>query len=270
MGVAQWLAAPGHPEANLGAALSCVAQARSMGAELVVLPELWLCGCDPATLPEDAAAAAVRPGDHTMEILARVASEQRIWLVAGSVPEREGDSLFNTCFVFRPTGAVVARHRKVHLYPPIGDDKVFAAGDRLTTFSDRSLGDVGIVVGFDGDFPEVGGSLARRGIRLVVAPTAFEVEAAHWWDLVSPALALVNGQWWVQANQCGRTGSGTFLGGSRVLAPSGTVIAEAARAVPGVTPPPEVVVRRIDLRITEHLEPTSDLLRHGRRPDVYS
>lgn len=270
VGIAQWLALAGQPEANLAAALSLIAEARAMGAELMVLPELWLSGYDPATLATDAVKSAVEAGDPVVTRLSAAAREHRMWLVAGSLPEAEGGRLFNTCFVFGPSGKLVTRHRKAHLYPPRGEESIFTAGDSLTTFSDPSLGSVGVVICFDGDFPEVAAAVSRGGARLVVAPCACEVESAQWWDLVYPATALVNGQWWVQANQCGRMSSGTYLGGSRVVAPSGTVIAEAARALPGVTPPAEVLVRRIDLRIGDQCDPRSELLRTRRRPDLYA
>ena len=110
--------------------------------------------------------------------------------VAGSVPELGDDgSVYDTALVFDP------RRRAGRLAPqgaPLPararEHAVFAPGDRLTTFDDPALGRVGVVVGFDGDFPEVARSLALRGARLVLAACACEVEAAAAWDLLHPAL----------------------------------------------------------------------------------
>ena len=60
-----------------------------------------------------------------------------------------------------------------------------------------------------------------RGARLVVAPSAYEVEGATTWDVLYPALALANSQWWIQSNQCGAHGTTTLLGASRIVAPTG-------------------------------------------------
>ena len=32
---------------------------------------------------------------------------------AGSIPERDGDKLYNTCTVFNPDGELIAKYRKV-------------------------------------------------------------------------------------------------------------------------------------------------------------
>jgi predicted amidohydrolase len=146
---------------------------------------------------------------------------------------------------------------------------VFCAGDRLTTFEDPALGVVGVVIGFDGDFPEVAGTLARRRARLVVAPASYEVEGAATWDVLYPAVALANSQWWVQSNQCGAHATTTLLGASRIVAPTGTVVAEATRAVPGSTHPPELLVQRIDLQLAYQRDEVGALLEEGRRAELY-
>jgi len=193
-----------------------------------------------------------------------------MWLVAGSVPELASDGkLFNTALVFNPEGELVAWHRKAHLYPPTSEPSIFGPGDCLTTFDDPKLGTVGVVICFDGDFPEVARTLALRGARLVVAPSAYEVEGATAWDVLYPALALANSQWWIQSNQCGAHATTTLLGASRIVAPTGTVLAEAGRTVPGKTPPPELLVHRIDLHLAHHNDGISSLLEEGRRPGLY-
>jgi len=193
-----------------------------------------------------------------------------MWLVAGSVPELgEDGALYNTALVYNPQGDLVAWHRKAHLYPLTGELSIFRPGDRLTTFKDSTLGVVGVVVSFDGDFPEVAQTLARRGARLVVAPAAYEIEGATTWDVLYPALALVNSQWWIQSNQCGAHAGTTFMGGSRIVAPTGTVVVEATRSVPGSTHPPELLVQRIDLQLAYQREGIGTLLDEGRRPLLY-
>jgi hypothetical protein len=61
IGIAQWLATPGGPKRNLQVALDMIDLAAARGVELLVLPELWPCGYDPATLADDARQAAEPP-----------------------------------------------------------------------------------------------------------------------------------------------------------------------------------------------------------------
>ena len=37
-------------------------------------------------------------------------------ILLGSLPERDGDKLYNTCPIFNPLGDLVAKHRKMHLF----------------------------------------------------------------------------------------------------------------------------------------------------------
>ena len=270
IGIAQWLATPGGPKRNLQVALDMIDLAAARGVELLVLPELWPCGYDPATLADDARQAAEpRDGPRTRRLAAATLAAD-MWLVAGSVPELGDDgALYNTALVFNPHGELVASHRKAHLYPPTGEPSIFRRGDSLTTFEDPTLGVVGIVICFDGDFPEVARTLGLRGARLVVAPSAYEVEGATMWDVLYPALALANSQWWIQSNQCGAHATTTLLGASRIVAPTGTIVAEATRAVPGCMHPPELLVQRIDLHLAYQRNGIGTLLEEGRRPSLY-
>jgi predicted amidohydrolase len=268
---AQWLAVPGDPAANLDAACQWIGRAAAAGADVVVLPEMWPCGYDGASLAADAAAAAEPvPGERT-QIIASLAREHAIWVFAGTMPERDGLQLYNTATVFSRAGELIACHRKAHLYPLVGEDKIFGAGDRLTSFQDRELGHVALIVCFDGDFPEVGWALAARGAELVVMPSAYEWEARAYWDRFYPAAAMAGGQWWVLVNQCGSTPSGTLLGASKVISPAGEVLAEARRAAPGESPPPELLVcRLVDTAETGQAREFARQLRDLRRPELYA
>jgi predicted amidohydrolase len=270
--VAQWLAVPGDPSANLDAARHWIDRAAAAGADVIVLPELWACGYDVASLASDAAAAAQPVPGPLTETVGALARQHGLWVFAGSVPERDGDRIFNTATVFSRAGELVAVHRKAHLYTPTGEDAVFAAGPGLTTFTDPELGQVAVTVCYDGDFPEVAAALAARGADLVIQPAAYEWEARAYWDRYYPGAALANGQWWVLANQCGSTASGTLLGGSKIISPAGAVLAEAQRAAPppAASPAPELLLGRLEeTEETKDARAFAEQLRAARRSDMY-
>jgi len=267
---AQWLAAPGDHEGNLDTAALLINRAGAAGADLVVLPELWACGYDVSTLAADAAAAAERVPGRRTAVLSDLARRHGMWVFAGSVPESDGGQIYNTALVFNREGAMVARHRKAHLYQPTGEETIFAAGDCLTSFVDRELGHVGVIVCYDGDFPGAGQALAARGVDLVIQPSAYEWEARAYWEIFYPAAALANGQWWVMVNQCGSTASGTLLGGSKVISPAGQVLARACTAAPGSTPAPELLLCRLaESDEIEEARGFAALLRDSQRPELY-
>jgi predicted amidohydrolase len=241
IGMAQWLPGCNEPDRNLRDALAFVDDLAQRGCDLVVLPELWPCGYDPATLAQDAAAAAEPVEGPRGQRLSTAARTHGIWLFAGSVPERDGDVLYNTAVVYGPDGELAAAHRKVYLYTPLGEDDVFAAGTEPTVVHVDGIGTVGISTCFDGDHPAYARRLHDLGARVVVEPAAYEVAAESWWDVLYPANALVNGQWWLMANQCGDE----LLGKSRIIAPDGTVAAQAARVGEGDAT--ELLVASVDL-----------------------
>ena len=230
VGVAQWLAAPGRPDENEATAARLIGELAGRGADLVVLPELWVCGYDVSSLAADAAAAAEPLSGPLVGRLGELARRHGIWLAAGSVPERPepGARLFNTALLFGRDGELAAWHRKFRLYSPLGEDRVFAAGTGVTVCRTEELGVVGLAVCFDGDFPETARSLRAAGADLVLLPSAYETGAAKWWRTLYPAHALSNGQWWVMANQCGTNPGGELLGESQVISPEGEVVARAS------------------------------------------
>lgn len=241
IGIAQWLPVCGKPQQNLCDALSFVDDLANRGCDLVILPELWPCGYDPASLARDAAGAAESLSGPRGEALSNAASAHDIWLFAGSVPERDGDDLYNTAVVYGPDGRLQAAHRKVYLYTPLGEHEVFSAGTEPTVLPIDGIGTVGLSTCFDGDHPAYARRLHDLGARVVVAPCAYEVAAESWWNILYPANALANGQWWVMANQCG----GELLGMSRVIGPDGSIIAHARRV--GDNADSELLVVTVDL-----------------------
>src|SRR6185437_14997318 len=145
----------------MSVALGMMDDAASRGVELLLLPELWSCGYDPETLSRDVQAdAEPRDGPRSTQ-LGEAARRREMWLAAGTVPELGEDGrIYDTALVYNPRGELVAWHRKAHLYPPTREPSAFTPGDRLTSFDDPTLGRVGLVVSFDGDFPEVARTLA--------------------------------------------------------------------------------------------------------------
>jgi predicted amidohydrolase len=247
IGIAQWLPACNEPEQNLHDALSFIAELAKRGCDLVALPELWPCGYDPSTLSRDAHRAAEAIDGPRGQRLSAAATDHGIWLFAGTVPELDDDRLYNTAVVYAPDGTLRAAHRKVYLYTPMDEHKVFSAGSTPTVVHVDGIGPVGLSTCFDGDHPAYARQLHHLGARVVIEPCAYETAAESWWDVLYPANALANGQWWVMVNQCGRE----LLGKSRVIAPDGSITAEAARVGEGESSELLIVTVDIDSAVRE-------------------
>jgi predicted amidohydrolase len=225
-GLAQWT--PGRdPAASLRTAEQALADLAARGCDLAVLPELWLCGYRSGTLGADARAAAEPIDGPVQQRLAAAARAAGMVVCAGSFPELDGGRLFNTAVVYGPDGSLLLWHRKSCLYG--AEPEVFQPGQEVTAGDIAGLGRAGLCICFDGDFPETARALRGAGAGLVLHPSAYEAGAASWWDTIYPAQALCNGQWWISANQHGGAGADRMLGGSRIIAPDGRVVAAAPR-----------------------------------------
>lgn len=251
IGLAQWPAVPGDAARNLDVATELIGRAGAAGCRLVVLPELWASGYDPATLAADMRACAEPLTGPRGARLSALAAAQGLWLAAGSVPERDAtERVYNTLALYDPLGRLVASHRKFHRYLPGGEDRAFEAGEGPTVCDcGPELGIVGLSVCYDGDFPETARALRAAGARLVLQPAAYECGAEAWWDRLYPAHALANGQWWVLVNQIGE---GCF-GASRVLSPRGEVVSEATRWQCGRDAAAEPELHVVDIDLAEGL-----------------
>jgi predicted amidohydrolase len=272
VGIAQWLPLLSDADDSLDQVTEFTRELAARGSDLVVLPELWPCGHDPAkpdSVPEEVRNHAEPIDGPRTAALARIASEHRLWLAAGTVPERVDDVIFNTGLLFSPDGELRAVYRKTHLYRPMHEDLAFQPGDHLTACDTSLLGRAGLLVCFDGDFPEVARALRTAGARVVIQVNAYETNAERWWDRIYPAHALVNGQWWIMANQCGTRGETTFLGGSQVISPFGEVVAQAPKAGAGETPDAALLVHAIELdRLIRRSDEEAGVLVQDARPDL--
>jgi len=170
--------------ANLRNARRLVDKAAAGGADLVMLPEMFNCPYENAAFPVYAEPA----GGESWQALSDAARENGIYLVGGSVPEREDGKIYNTSYIFDPQGRELARHRKVHLFDidvPGGqrfkESDTLAPGDRITLV-DTPWGKVGVAICFDIRFAELFRVMGNEGARLICVPAAFNMTTgpAHW------------------------------------------------------------------------------------------
>ena len=102
------LAVENDKHRNIKNAEQKIKEAAARGADLVMLPECWNCPYGNKYFPQYAESA----GDSlSWESMARAAKDSGIYLVAGSIPERDGDKLYNTSISFDRSGNILAKHR---------------------------------------------------------------------------------------------------------------------------------------------------------------
>jgi len=228
-------------EANVATALRLVEEAASGGAELVVLPELFAYYGSQRRMRE----MAEPSGGPITDRLAAAARERRIWLVGGSVCESADGRVYNTSFLFDPSGEAVARYRKIHLYDvelpgqrPIRESALFSAGDEVVTHDVEGVR-LGLSICYDLRFPELYRGLMTSGAVVLAVPSAFQhvTGQAHWEPLLR-ARAIEEQSYVLAAAQWGAWGPPDARhrthGNAMVIDPWGEVVARAPEEGDGV------------------------------------
>jgi predicted amidohydrolase len=106
------------------------------------------------------------PGPST-EFFGRLAKAHNLYLVAGLL-ERAGHLVYNVAVLIGPDGQVIGKYRKVCL-PRSEVEGGIAPGSEYPVFDTR-FGKVGMMVCYDGFFPEVARELANRGAEVIAWP----------------------------------------------------------------------------------------------------
>ena len=180
---------------NLSNAVEKVQRAASAGADVVVLPEMFSCPYKASNFP----IFAQEDGGANWQKLSETAAKNGIYLVAGSMPEREGKNIYNTSYVFDRHGKQIAKHRKMHLFDgdlPGGanfhESDTLSAGNQVTVF-DTEFGKMGLIICFDIRFPELSRLIIEKGARMIIVPAAFNMTSGPaWWEIMFRTRATDN------------------------------------------------------------------------------
>ncbi len=170
--------------ANLETAREKVKYAAGQGADIVVLPEMFCCLYQSASFVKN----KEPQGGRIWQALCRMAADNRVYLVGGSMPEQDGDKIYNTSFIFAPDGVQIGKHRKIHLFDidveggqHFKESDTFTAGSKPTVINTK-LGVIGVEICFDIRFEELTRLMALEGAEMVFVPAAFNMTTgpAHW------------------------------------------------------------------------------------------
>lgn len=253
-------------EANIDKALSMLDTAAQMGANIAVLPEMFNC---PYENSKFSIYAENEKDSPTLKSISAAAREKGIYVVAGSIPEIDNGSIYNTCFVFDRKGNTIGKHRKVHLFDIdiegeicFRESDILSAGEEITVI-DTEFCRIGIAICFDIRFPELMRLMSLKGAEVIIIPGAFNMVTgpAHWESLIR--IRAVDNQVYVAAASPARNMEASYIayGNSMIVEPWGNILGRAGEGE-------EIIVTEIDLARVEKVRKELPLL-NNRRLDVY-
>ncbi|CAL8082182.1 unnamed protein product [Orchesella dallaii] len=218
---------------NLTTANTLIKEAVQGGANIVALPE---CFNSPYGIQHFKDFAEHIPNGVSSKLMSALAADYKVYIIAGSIPERGDDGrLYNTSVTFSPTGELLGKHRKVHLFDidvpgkiKFQESEVLEGGDNLTIIETEWC-KIGVGICYDIRFPEMAQIYRQKGCDLLVYPGAFNMTTgpAHW-QLLQQARAVDN-QVYVATISPARNEKAGYVawGHSMVVNPWGTIVVEA-------------------------------------------
>jgi len=211
----------------IAATMQCVA---ATGAELVVLPESVTSGFTTGVAAAELWDLVSDIPGPVAEPFAAAAAELGIHLVVGSYqrgPER--GVVYNSAALLGPAGDVLGVYRKTHPFSGERADRGgwVTPGDDICVVP-TPFGNVGLIICFDGDYPELSRITAVKGAEIICRPSAL-LRSADLWELTNRARAYDNHVYLIGANATGTDpGGAIYFGNSMIVTPIAEVVARAA------------------------------------------
>jgi len=249
--------------ANLERAERLIRTAAGRGAEFVTLPEVF----NWRGRRSDGPPESENLDGPTLTLMARIAAELKIHLLAGSIHESvPGETRsYNTSVLIGPDGARLAIYRKIHLFDvDIPGRVTIRESDGMLpgiepVCAASAIGKIGLTICYDLRFPELYRELAFAGARIITVPSAFTFPTgeAHW-EILMRSRAVENQVYVVAPAQFGPNVHGfSDYGNSMIIDPWGRVLARAGDHE-------DVIIAPIDFDYLETVRRNLPALSHVR------
>jgi predicted amidohydrolase len=226
--------------ANLESLRTMTREAAANGAQFVLSPEYVLMMDGSGRVMRERALEA--GGAPAVPVLAALAKELGIWLLAGSLTVRTDDErIANRSFLFTADGSIAATYDKIHMFDAVLPDgrsiresSAYRPGEQAVVAA-TPWGKLGMTVCYDLRFPGLFRALAQAGASFISIPSSFQRQTgkAHWHTLVK-ARAIENASFILAPAMCGEhPGNRQTYGHSLIVDPWGEVLADGGEQ-PGI------------------------------------
>lgn len=257
------------PAANRDEAVALIREAAARGARYIQTPEISnVVNRDRETMMPSLFA---EESDPMLAAFRALAHELDVTIHAGSLSIKQGDKVANRAFMIGPSGDILARYDKIHLFDvdlPNGEtwreSNTFAGGHEAVVVA-QPFASFGLSICYDVRFPYLFRALADHGATVLTAPACFTKQTgeAHW-SVLQRARAIENGSFMISAAQAGLHDDGReTYGHSIIVDPWGRVLAEAGDR-------PGLIFAEIDMKSVNEARSRIPALRHTRPTPVRS
>jgi len=216
----------GDKKFNINKMVKHIKKAKKKDAKLVIFPELSLTGYIIRDLAYELAEPIEWP---SVRLLEEVAKKERVYIVFGIVErsEKAHAVIYNTAVLLGPEG-FVGKYQKMYLptHSIFEEKRYFRPGYQASVF-DTDIGKVGLMICYDVFFPEVARMLRLNGSQLTICISASPAVRRKFFEVLTVARAMENTTYLAYVNLVGIEDGLQFWGGSRLIAPNGSIISQA-------------------------------------------
>lgn len=255
--IVQTTSLPYDKEANLDRALKAMEEAARQGASLILFPEMFLTGY----LIRDRLAELAESLEDgpALTALRQKAKDLAMGVVVGVPLANPGGKPYNAVVMIDRDGSIAGFQAKTHFFG--GEEKMFDPGASLRAF-DTSFGRMGILVCYDGEFPETARTLALDGAKLICMCAANMTPYEDYHFLYMRTRAMENRAYTLYCNYVGTEKRFHYCGQSGAFHPTGKILAE------GDTEQEAMLYAQVDMADTVAEDDFLNYLNH-RRPGLY-
>ncbi len=212
--------------ANLQKIEQLTLKAKDQGADLAIFPELSSTGY--VVLDQIYELAETIPGPTTAKVEA-LAKQTGMHVIFGmpELSEKTQGTVFNTAVFAGPQG-MIGKYRKMYLptHSVFEEKRYFRPGYQPAAFQ-TAVGNVGLSICYDVFFPEVFRLIRLKGAQLMVCISASPAVRRSYFEVLTAARAIENTAYLAYVNLAGVEDGLQFWGGSRLVTPTGDIVAKA-------------------------------------------
>jgi len=216
----------GNKQENLGKIEELTTKAKKLGADLAVFPEMCLTGYVVRDQLYELAETIPGPSTNKVEDIARKTGMHVIFGMP-TLSEKTRATLFNTAVFVGPKGTIGTYHK---MYLPthsvFEEKRYFRQGYQAAAFN-TPIGNIGLCICYDLFFPEVTRLTRLAGAQLIVCISASPAVRRNYFEILASARALENTAYLAYVNLVGVEDGLQFWGGSRLINPTGDIVAKA-------------------------------------------
>ena len=201
-------------------------KAKEQSADLVIFPELCLTGYVVRDQLYELAETIPGPSTKQIEALARKTGMHIIFGMP-ELSEKTKATMFNTSVFVGPKG-IIGKYHKMYLptHSVFEEKRYFRPGYQTASFT-TALGGIGLCICYDLFFPEVTRLTRLEGAKLIVCISASPSVRRSYFEILTAARALENTAYLAYVNLVGVEDGLQFWGGSRLVSPTGDIVAKA-------------------------------------------